>query len=103
MNLGGARAGFVQAGLCGGAAPHESLIHGCRRATRGYRMPELQTKTLTALVVDDEPTLLQLLGEVLEEAGFTPTCFGSGAPALTALTRQRECGRVSPSSTSFAK
>ena len=27
----------------------------------------------------------QLLGEVLEEAGFTPTCFGLGEPALAAM------------------
>jgi CheY-like chemotaxis protein len=52
-------------------------------------MPEFHSGALTALVVDDEIPLLQLLGESLEEAGFTPTCFGLGAPALAALAQHR--------------
>ena len=36
-NNGRARPGFVQRGLCGGAAPHESLI--IRRRTGGLAVP----------------------------------------------------------------
>jgi DNA-binding response OmpR family regulator len=52
-------------------------------------MPKFHSGAVTALVVDDEIPLLQLLGKVLEEAGFTPTCFGLGAPALAALAQHR--------------
>lgn len=43
----------------------------------------------TALIVDDELPLLQLLADVLEDAGFTTTCFSRGAPALDALQARR--------------
>jgi DNA-binding response OmpR family regulator len=43
----------------------------------------------TALVVDDEIPLLQLLEEVLDEAGFSVTAFGRGQPALDALASRR--------------
>ncbi|MDQ3901979.1 MAG: response regulator, partial [Actinomycetota bacterium] len=39
----------------------------------------------TALVVDDDPALLELLAEVLQDAGFSPTCFTRGQPALDTL------------------
>lgn len=39
----------------------------------------------TALVVDDEQTLLDLLETELVEAGFETTCFTHGQPALAAL------------------
>ncbi len=52
-------------------------------------MTEPNSAARTALVVDDEIPLLQLLEEVLEEAGFSVTCFGRGQPALDALASRR--------------
>ena len=52
-------------------------------------MTEPSSAVRTALVVDDESPLLQLLQEVLEEAGFSATCFGRGQPALDALAARR--------------
>ncbi len=52
-------------------------------------MTEPNSAARTALVVDDETPLLQLLEEVLEEAGFSVTCFGRGQPALDALASRR--------------
>ena len=45
--------------------------------------------TRSALIVDDEEPLLQVLDELLREAGFTTTCFSRGKPALAALQQQR--------------
>src|SRR5918997_717327 len=45
--------------------------------------------TRTALVGDDEVPLLQLLEDVLDEAGFTTTGFTLGQPAIDALAQQR--------------
>jgi DNA-binding response OmpR family regulator len=42
----------------------------------------------TALVVDDDAATLELLAEVLQDAGFTPTCFTRGQPALATLAAQ---------------
>src|SRR5919199_1142390 len=42
----------------------------------------------TALVVEDDPALLDLLAAVLQDAGFTPTCCARGQPALAALAGQ---------------
>ena len=42
----------------------------------------------TALVVDDDPAILDLLAEILTDAGFAPTCFALGAPAEAALAQQ---------------
>ena len=52
-------------------------------------MADRPTATRTALVVDDEPHLLDVLDELLRDAGFATTCFGAGRPALAALERQR--------------
>ncbi len=52
-------------------------------------MGNIQSSARTALIVDDELPLLQLLGEVLDEAGFATTCFGTDAPALDALRTSR--------------
>jgi two-component system response regulator MprA len=43
----------------------------------------------TTLVVEDDPGMLALLQEVLQEAGFATTCFSHGQPALTALATHR--------------
>ena len=51
------------------------------RATDEPTMP-------TALVVDDDPAILELLAEVLQDAGFSPTCFTRGQPALATLAGQ---------------
>ena len=42
----------------------------------------------TALFVDDDPAILDLLAEILTDAGFAPTCFALGAPAEAALAQQ---------------
>ena len=42
-------------------------------------------QTYTALVIDDDPAILQLLEEVLHEAGYNPTCLTHAQPALEAL------------------
>jgi DNA-binding response OmpR family regulator len=52
-------------------------------------MTEPRSAVRTALVVDHESPLLQLLQEVLEEAGFRVTCFGRGQPALDLLALRR--------------
>jgi two-component system response regulator MprA len=44
---------------------------------------------LTALVIDDDPAILEFLEELLAEAGFVSVCFGRGQPALATLARQR--------------
>ena len=48
-------------------------------------MSDHNHRTPTALVVDDDPAILQLLGEILQEAGFPPTCMTLAKPALAAL------------------
>lgn len=52
-------------------------------------MPADTTEIRTALIVDDEEPLLQVLDEVLREAGFATTCFTRGRPALEALSHGR--------------
>ncbi len=42
----------------------------------------------TILVVDDEPTLLDLLGDVLWDAGYTVVTASDGTAALQAVTRE---------------
>jgi DNA-binding response OmpR family regulator len=42
----------------------------------------------TALVVDDDPAILELLAEVLQDAEFTPTGFTHRQPALATLATQ---------------
>jgi DNA-binding response OmpR family regulator len=44
--------------------------------------------TLTALVIDDDRAILQVLEDLLTDAGFAPTCFTHGRPALAALAHQ---------------
>ena len=39
----------------------------------------------TALVVDDDPAIREVLAEILEDAGFTTTAFAYGQPALAAM------------------
>jgi DNA-binding response OmpR family regulator len=39
----------------------------------------------TALVVDDDPAVVHLLGEVLDKTGYAVTSFTRGQPALDAL------------------
>jgi DNA-binding response OmpR family regulator len=41
----------------------------------------------SAIVVEDDQTILKLLGDLLKDAGFTTTCFTSGRPALATLGR----------------
>ena len=50
-------------------------------------MTSLQQEARIALVVEDDPTLLQLLAEVLGEAGFAVTCCGDGQSAMEALAQ----------------
>ena len=52
-------------------------------------MPTPESQTSTALIIDDDPDTLQLLDEVLQEAGFATTCFFRGHPALMALVTHR--------------
>jgi DNA-binding response OmpR family regulator len=42
----------------------------------------------TALVVDDDPAILEVLVEILDEAGFATTTFDRGLPALAALAER---------------
>ena len=44
--------------------------------------------TAAALVVEDDPALLDLLAGLLQEAGFTPTCCTHGQLALARLAVQ---------------
>jgi DNA-binding response OmpR family regulator len=46
------------------------------------------TETRTAMVIDDELAIRELLEEVLGEAGFTTTSFAYGQPALDAIYKQ---------------
>jgi DNA-binding response OmpR family regulator len=48
-------------------------------------MPNQGTQTYTVLVVDDDPSILQLLEDVLQEAGYDLTCLTHARPALEAL------------------
>ena len=43
----------------------------------------------TALVVDDEPAVLDLVEEILIDAGFAISRFPRGRPALEAITQRR--------------
>ncbi len=43
----------------------------------------------TALIVDDDPVLLGLLAELIEDAGFATTRCEVGEPALVALTERQ--------------
>ena len=52
-------------------------------------MASLEYGARTALVVDDEPVVLELLADILVEAGFATTCFGLGQPAVEALAQHR--------------
>ena len=52
-------------------------------------MPELTKDPRTALVVDDEPSILGVLSEILIDAGFITTAFSRGVPALEAVQQQR--------------
>ncbi len=52
-------------------------------------MAHLENRAQTALVVDDEPVVLELLDDILVEAGFATTCFGRGQPAMEALGQRR--------------
>ncbi len=47
------------------------------------------TPSRTALVVDDEESILSLLDDLLQDAGWTTTCFDRGKPAMDALEHQR--------------
>ena len=44
--------------------------------------------TRTALIVEDEPTMLEVLDDILTEAGFATTCYERGQPALAALAER---------------
>ena len=48
-------------------------------------MSDQTARTPTALVVDDDPAILQLLEEILQEAGFATTCMTHAQPALATL------------------
>jgi two-component system response regulator MprA len=48
-------------------------------------MADHNHRTATALVVDDDPAILHLLEDILQEAGFAPTCMTHAKPALAAL------------------
>ncbi len=41
----------------------------------------------TALIVDDDPGVLQVLTEIFEDEGFATTSYAVGQPALAALTQ----------------
>jgi two-component system response regulator GlrR len=49
----------------------------------------LPTRPATILVVDDEPTILELVGEALTEDGFRVTLAADLVGALDALDRER--------------
>ena len=51
-------------------------------------MTNVEKPARTALIVDDEPALLELLDTVLLDEGFVTTCFGLGRPALEALAKR---------------
>ena len=42
----------------------------------------------TALIVDDDPGILEVLAAILEDAGFATTSYEDGEPALTALAHE---------------
>ncbi len=50
-------------------------------------MNEMEAKP-TALVVDDDPAIREVLVEILDEADFATTAFASGQPALAAVQRR---------------
>jgi DNA-binding response OmpR family regulator len=52
-------------------------------------MGSIGTSTRTAMVVDDDKAVLELLLELLVEDGFITTGFQRGQEALDALSRQR--------------
>ncbi len=52
-------------------------------------MDSIGTSTRTAMVVDDDKALLELLVEILVEDGFITTGFQRGKAALDALSQQR--------------
>lgn len=52
-------------------------------------MANPMNQDLTALVVDDDRPLLELLQEILREEGFSTTGFERGKLALEALARRR--------------
>jgi len=42
---------------------------------------------LTALIIEDDPDLLHIFAEALEQSGFQPTTVGEGKAALELLTK----------------
>ena len=42
----------------------------------------------TALVVDDDPAIREVLVEILDDAGYATTAFDRGLPALAALAQR---------------
>src|SRR5919202_4646503 len=76
----------ISNGRCPRLAPRETPLG------KGWKMPETNAHdewtSPTALVVDDDAAILELLAEVLQDAGFTPTCFTRGQPALATLAAQ---------------
>ncbi len=47
------------------------------------------TGNRTALIVEDDPALLGLLCDILEDVGFTTSCHATGRSAFQALWQQR--------------
>ncbi len=41
----------------------------------------------TALIVDDDPSTLEVLTEIFKDEGFATTSYAAGRPALAALTQ----------------
>ena len=52
-------------------------------------MVNVEQGSLTALVVDDDRAIRDLLDDVLSESGFSTMCFAYGQPALGAITQRR--------------
>ncbi len=47
------------------------------------------TRQWTAIIVEDDPALLGMLSDVLEDADFTTSCHTTGRSAINALWQQR--------------
>lgn len=62
----------------------DSNGHGSRRDCRRY-----QTSKPSVLIVDDDPRVIDVLQELLEDEGFDVSCEGDGHSALHSIERNQ--------------
>jgi CheY-like chemotaxis protein len=61
----------------------------CRQTTEDVALPEVWAQRSSVLVVDDDPVVLELVGEILRDEGFQVTTAGNGQEALGRLRAGR--------------